>query len=68
MNEFYDPQVDYIEHIKAATRYDSDGRTQAEAREWLDNYELAESLNSMGGCQLCTNLSDIKLENQQKHL
>lgn len=50
MNEFYDPQVDYIEHFKAATRYDSDGRTQAEAREWLDNYELAESLNSMGGC------------------
>ena len=49
-NEFYDPQADYIRHLKAANRYDSDGRTQAEARQWLDDYELAESLSSMGGC------------------
>lgn len=49
MDEWYNPREEYIKHLIAANSYDPDGRSQAEAREWIDRYEEQASWDSMGG-------------------
>lgn len=49
MDEWYNPREEYIKHLRAANSYDSDGRSQAATREWIDRYEEQASYDSMGG-------------------
>ena len=49
MDEYYDPQKEYIKHLKNLTSYDLDGRSHAASREWIRDYEERESWNNMGG-------------------
>ena len=49
MDEYYDPQKEYIKKLEILASYDGDGREHAAAREWIKSYKEAESWNNMGG-------------------
>lgn len=49
MDEYYDPEKEYIKHLKNLASYDPDGRSHESSRKWIKEYEEAKSLNNMGG-------------------
>lgn len=48
MDEFYNPQEEYIKHLKNLSSYDPDGRSHEESRKWIEDYKERESYE-MGG-------------------
>ena len=49
MDEYYDPEKEYIKKLEILASYDSDGREHEAARKWIEDYKEAESWNNMGG-------------------
>ena len=49
MDEYYDPQKEYIKKLETLASYDPDGRAHADARAWIEDYKERESWKNMGG-------------------
>ena len=49
MDEYYDPQKEYIKHLENLISYDLDDRSHEASRKWIKEYKEAESWNNMGG-------------------
>ena len=42
MDEYYDPQKEYIKHLENLASYDPDGRSHEASRKWIEDYKERE--------------------------